>query len=81
MGFTTQTFYRWKMQCARDWLRLARRCVAMKMSGSVTTRAQRDEILLGVIPQPAARADVVRLEIVRRAAILGQRHPSRASRR
>jgi len=36
----------------------------------VTARAERDEILLGVIPQPAARAEVVDLKILRRATIL-----------
>jgi len=56
-------------------------CLAMKMPSSVTARAKRDQILFGIISQVAARAEAVRLEIVRRAAILGQRHPSRASRR
>ena len=40
------------------------------MSSSVTARAQRDEILFGVIPQPAARAEVVDLRIPSRAAVL-----------
>jgi hypothetical protein len=42
----------------------------MKMSHSVTTRAERNEILFHVIPQPAARADVVDLKSLRCAAIL-----------
>jgi hypothetical protein len=42
----------------------------MKMSGSVTARAERDEIRVGVIPQPAAGADVVYVKILRCAAIL-----------
>ena len=45
-------------------------CSVMKMSRSVTVRAQRDEILFGVIPQAAARAEVVDLKILRCAAIL-----------
>jgi precorrin-6x reductase len=40
------------------------------MSGSVTIRAQCDEILFRIIPQPAARANVVDLKIVRPAAVL-----------
>jgi len=35
----------------------------MKMSGSVTARAERNEILFGIISQPAAWADVVDLKI------------------
>ena len=40
------------------------------MPPSVTASAERDEILLGVIPELAARADVVYLEILRPATIL-----------
>ena len=40
------------------------------MSGSVTVRAKRNEILFRIISQLAARADVVDLKIPRRAAIL-----------
>ena len=54
----------------RSISRFAQCCIAMKMSGSVTARAERDEILFGIITQPAARADVVYLEIVRPATIL-----------
>ena len=36
----------------------------------MTARAERNEILFGIIPQPAARAEVVDLKILRRAAIL-----------
>ena len=42
----------------------------MKMPSSVTARAERDEILLGVIPQSAARAEVVNLKILCYSAIL-----------
>ena len=42
----------------------------IKMSGSVTARAERNEILFGVVSQPAARADVVDLKIARCAAVL-----------
>jgi len=42
----------------------------MTMSRSVTIRAQGDEILFRIISQPAARAEVVNLKILRRAAIL-----------
>jgi hypothetical protein len=34
------------------------------MSSSVTSRAERDEILFGIIPQPAPEADVVDLNIL-----------------
>jgi len=40
------------------------------MSGSVAARAERDEILLGVISQSATRAEVVDLKILRYSAIL-----------
>ena len=40
------------------------------MSGSVTARAQRDEIFLNIVSQPAPRAEVVDLKILRCAAIL-----------
>ena len=36
----------------------------------MTARAERDEILLGVIPQSAARAEVVNLKILWCAAVL-----------
>ena len=42
----------------------------MNMSGSVTACAERKEILFGVIPQLAARAEVVDLKILHFAAIL-----------
>jgi len=42
----------------------------MNMSGSVTARAKRNEIHFGFIPQAAARAEVVNLEIARFAATL-----------
>jgi len=50
--------------------RFARLCLAITMSGSVTPRAQRNEILFHIIPQPAARAEVVDLKILCRAAVL-----------
>lgn len=40
------------------------------MSRVVTVRAEREEILFGVVSQPAARLDVVHLKILRCAAIL-----------
>ena len=40
------------------------------MSGSVTHRAQRDEIFLNIASQPAARAGVVYVKILCRAAVL-----------
>ena len=36
----------------------------------MTVRAERNEILFGVIPQPAAWTEVVDLKILRRAAVL-----------
>ena len=42
----------------------------MKMSGSVTARAERNEILFDIVSQPAARAEVVDLKILRCAAVL-----------
>ena len=42
----------------------------MKMSGTVTVQAKRDEIFFGIIPELAARSDVVNLKIARCAAIL-----------
>jgi hypothetical protein len=42
----------------------------MKMSGSVAGRAQRNEILFGVVSQPSARTDVVHLKIARCPAVL-----------
>ena len=36
----------------------------------MTARAERNEILFGIIPQPAARAEVMDLKILRRAAVL-----------
>jgi hypothetical protein len=42
---------------------------AVVMSFSVTARTKGNEILFGIISQPAARADVVDLKISRRAAI------------
>jgi hypothetical protein len=42
----------------------------MKMSGSMTARAQRNEILFDIIPQPAARAEMVDLKILYCAAVL-----------
>jgi hypothetical protein len=42
----------------------------MKMSSSVTGRAERDEILFGIIPQPAAGVEVVDLKISRYSAFL-----------
>jgi hypothetical protein len=47
------------------------------VSGSVTVRAKRNEILFGIMAQLAPRADVVNLKIARRAAILAA--PSIAS--
>ncbi len=44
--------------------------VEMKVTGSVTVRAERNEIFLGIVAQPAARADVMNLQILRSAAIL-----------
>ena len=46
----------------------------MEMSSSVTVRAQRNQILFGIIPQPAARAEVVDLKISRYAAVLATAH-------
>ena len=42
----------------------------IKMSSSVAGRAQRNEILFGVVSQPSARTDVVRLQIARCPAVL-----------
>ena len=42
----------------------------LKMSGFVTTRAERNEILFDIGSQSAVRAEVVDLKILRRAAIL-----------
>ena len=42
----------------------------MKMSGSVTARAECNQVLFGIVSQLAARADVVDLEILRCTAIL-----------
>jgi len=42
----------------------------MNMSGPVTARAERNEILFGIVSQPAARAKVVDLEVLRCAAVL-----------
>jgi len=42
----------------------------MKMPGSVTACAQRDEIFFGIVSQPAAGAEVVNLKILRCAAVL-----------
>jgi len=42
----------------------------MKMSRPVTVRAERDEILFGIISQLAARKEVVDLKILRYAAFL-----------
>ncbi len=43
---------------------------AMKMSRLVAACAQRNEIPFGIIPHPAARAEVVHVEVLRSAAIL-----------
>jgi hypothetical protein len=42
----------------------------MDMSGSVTARAERNEVFFGIISELAAWADVVDLKISRCAAIL-----------
>ena len=42
----------------------------MKMSGLVTSRAERDEVLFGIIAKLAAGVDVVDLKITRCAAVL-----------
>jgi hypothetical protein len=42
----------------------------MKMSLSVTARAERNKVFFGMVFQPAARANVVDLKIVRSAAVL-----------
>jgi hypothetical protein len=42
----------------------------MKMSRLVAARAQRNEIPFGIIPHPAARADMVHLKVLRSPAIL-----------
>jgi len=44
--------------------------LAVKMLGSVTGCAEGNEILFGIIPQPAARAEVVDLKILCCATIL-----------
>jgi len=54
----------------RSLSRLVLRCLAMKMPGSVTARAECNEILFGVIPQSATRAEVVDLKILCCAAVL-----------
>ena len=54
----------------RSLSRLVLRCLAMKMPGSVTARAECNEILFGVIPQSATRAEVVDLKILCGAAVL-----------
>jgi hypothetical protein len=50
--------------------RFALLCLAMKMSGSVTAGAHRDEILLDIVSQSAVRTEVVDLKISRYSAIL-----------
>jgi hypothetical protein len=40
------------------------------MSGSMAHRAQRDQILFNIVSQPAARANVVDLKILRCPAVL-----------
>ena len=47
------------------------------MSGSVAARAERNEILFDIVSQSAARAEVVDLKTLCRAAILAA-PPSRA---
>jgi len=42
----------------------------MEMPGSVTAGAESNQILFGIIAQPAAGTDVVNLKIARRTAIL-----------
>jgi hypothetical protein len=42
----------------------------MEMSGTVTARAECDEILLGIISEPATGVDVVDLKISQRAVVL-----------
>ena len=50
----------------------------MEMSGTVTARAECDEILFGVISEPATGVDVVDLKNARRSAILAAPSVARA---
>jgi len=54
----------------RSLSRLVLRCLAMMMPGSVTARAECNEILFDIVSQSATRAEVVHLKILRRAAVL-----------